>query len=397
MRLGFLRPLYQSYGDFVSVYLDVSRAAEDAAHAVELRWRSARERLAAQGADRRTLDAVGATVTDPANAAPGIAVFARHGTVALRARLRTAPASEIARFAALPHVMPLLAQHPPRVPHLRVTARRAGGEVLAVTATGRVRDEWRARGGWPLHKSSEGQTSNQHGPEAEWDANAREIAAHVASAAADVQAERVVVAGDPRARSALLDHLKPALREMTETVAAEVPADSAAMAEAAEKITDNYAERAVVSRFATWQSRIGDGITVAGLAETVAALADGRAAEVFVAGDPALDTSAWTGPGATELALTPQALSERGVAAPVRDRADAAIARAIACTDAELFFMPGDSELPAGGIGATLRYLGRLDHTPLRLAPGVQAEGSQPEGDGEKQPGAEWRDRRFAQ
>ena len=97
--------------------------------------------------------------------------------------------------------------------------------------------------------------------EAEWDANAREIAAHVASAAADVQAERVVVAGDPRARSALLDHLKPALREMTETVAAEVPADSAAMAEAAEKTTDNYAERAVVSRFATWQSRIGDGIT----------------------------------------------------------------------------------------------------------------------------------------
>ena len=195
MKLGFLRPLYEDYGDYVSVYLDVSRAAEDAARAIELRWRSARDRLTADGADRATLDAVAAAVTDPANAAPGIAVFARRGTVAMRARLRAVPRREIARVAALPHVMPLLAQRPPRVPHLRVTANLAGGEVLAVTATGRVRDEWRAHGGWPLHKSSEGQTSNQHGPEAEWDANARELATHVASAATEVHAEHIVVAG----------------------------------------------------------------------------------------------------------------------------------------------------------------------------------------------------------
>ncbi|MBV9450958.1 MAG: hypothetical protein JO345_34225 [Streptosporangiaceae bacterium] len=42
MKLDFLRPLYEDFGDHVSVYLDVSRAAEDAAHAIELRWRSAR-------------------------------------------------------------------------------------------------------------------------------------------------------------------------------------------------------------------------------------------------------------------------------------------------------------------------------------------------------------------
>lgn len=356
MKLGFLRPLYQHYGDYVSVYLDVSRAAEDAAHAIELRWRSARERLAADGADQATLDAVAAAVTDPANAAPGIAVFARHGTIAVRARLRAVPRREIARFAALPHVMPMLAQRPPRVPHLRVMAGLTGGKIIAVTATGRVRDEWRAHAGWPVHRSSEGQSSNQHGPEAEWDANAREMATHVAGAAAEVHAEHIVIAGDPRARSALLGHLKPTLREMAVTVAAEVPADSAAMAEAAEDLTTRYSERAVVSRFGTWHSRMADGTAVAGLAGTVAALADGRAAEVLLADSPGSAARAWTGPDGTELALTSEALSERGVDAPVRDRADAAIARAIACTDAELFFLPDDADPPDDGVAATLRY-----------------------------------------
>lgn len=356
MKLGFLRPLYENYGDYASVYLDVSRAAEDAAHAIELRWRSARDQLAGDGADQATLDAVAAEVTDPANAAPGIAVFARHGTVAMRARLRAAPRREIARFGALPHVMPLLAQRPPRVPHLRVTASRAGGEVLAVSATGRVSDGWRPHGGWPLHKSSEGQTSNQHGPEAEWDAIAREMAGHVASAAAEVHAEHIVLAGDPRARSALLSHLKPALSDLAVTVAAELPADSAAMAEAAEDITTSYSERTVVSRLETWHSRMADGAAVAGLGGTIDALVDGRAAEVLLADDPSSAAVAWTGPGGADLALSRDTLTERGVAAPVRDRADAAIARAIACTDAELFFLPADTEPPADGIGATLRY-----------------------------------------
>lgn len=156
MKLGFLRPLYETYGDYASVYLDVSRAAEDAAHAIDLRWRAARDQLAADGADQASIDAIAAAVTDPANAAPGIAVFASHGTVAMLARLRAAPRREIARFAELPHMMPLLAQRPPRVPHLRVTAGLAGGEILAVTATGRIRDEWRAQGGWPLHKRPRG-------------------------------------------------------------------------------------------------------------------------------------------------------------------------------------------------------------------------------------------------
>jgi len=40
MNLGFLRPLYDEIGDYVSVYLDTDRAHENALQAIELRWRA---------------------------------------------------------------------------------------------------------------------------------------------------------------------------------------------------------------------------------------------------------------------------------------------------------------------------------------------------------------------
>lgn len=165
-----------------------------------------------------------------------------------------------------------------------------------------------------------------------------------------------MIAGDPRARAGLLSHLKPALHELVVTVDAEVPVDSAAMAEAAEAVTARFTRQAAVSRFGIWHSRMADGTAAEGLTGIIAALADGRAAEVFLADDPGSAVTAWIGPGGTELAQAPQTLADRGVATPVRDRADAAIVRAIAGTDAELFFLPDDAEPPADGIGATLRY-----------------------------------------
>jgi hypothetical protein len=359
MKLAFLRPLYDSFGDQVSVYLDVSRAREDAAQAIALRWRAASERLADAGADAATLDAVADAVTDPANAAPGVAVFARHGTVRLRAPLRDAPRSEIARMAALPHVMPMLAQRPLQVPHLRVTADREGGEVLAITGTGRVRTEWAARQGWPVHKTPGGgwaQDHHQRNVERTWDDNAKELAGHTEEAARQVHAEHIVIGGDVRARTLLLDHLSTPLRQAAVVVGEEVPADAKALADAAEKIISDYAERTCRERFGQWHGELTRARAVAGLADTVAALRDGRAAEVFIADDPSSTAQAWVGPGGTDLALTAEALTERGVTSPARDRADAAIARAIACTDAELFLLPEDLPAPRDGIGATLRY-----------------------------------------
>ena len=48
MRLNFLQPLLALPGPFVTVYLDVTRASENAAHELELRWRGLREQLTEQ-------------------------------------------------------------------------------------------------------------------------------------------------------------------------------------------------------------------------------------------------------------------------------------------------------------------------------------------------------------
>ena len=69
MDLQFLRPLYEHVGGYVSVYLDTSRDSEDATGALDLRWRSARERLASAGADQPTLAALAGVITDASRGA----------------------------------------------------------------------------------------------------------------------------------------------------------------------------------------------------------------------------------------------------------------------------------------------------------------------------------------
>lgn len=370
MKLRFLRPLYSQVGGYVSVYLDTSRAHENAPGEVELRWRAARERLTDAGADSATLDAAGAVLTDPGRAAPGRAVFARDGAVKLTAALAAPPRREIARFAPLPHVMPMLAQQPARVPHLRVVANRAGGEVVAVSGHGDVWPEGATRRDWPVHKVATGgwsQARYQRSAEEAWEENAKELASVVAEAAARAGAETIVVGGDARARALLLGHLNSPPHLELLTVPEEVPADSDVMAEAAEKAICAHAEQQARERFDHWQVQHRHGGAVEGLADSLAALADGRAADLFVADRPSSTATAWIDLEGGDLAVSENVLRERGVRQPVQDRADAAMVRSLASIDAELFFLPEDLvragepgriEFPADGICATLRWSG---------------------------------------
>lgn len=139
MDLGFLRALYQNTPDqpgdgYVSLYLDNSmpstgKVAVEAA----LRWRSARERLAADGADDATLAAVEQAVGRDTHPGGGQAVFASAGSVWLTSDLREPPPREFASYTPLPHVVPWLAQRPAQLPHLRIAATRTGGQVVAIS------------------------------------------------------------------------------------------------------------------------------------------------------------------------------------------------------------------------------------------------------------------------
>src|SRR5262249_57195286 len=114
---------------------------------------------------------------------------------------------------------PLGPRRPPRrppIPHLRVSATRTGGEIVAVGGTGWSWRDWVAGQQWPVHKTSVGgvaQDRYQRSVEETWAENAKTLAAEVETVTDRVGARHVIVSGDVRARSLLLEHLPTPLRE----------------------------------------------------------------------------------------------------------------------------------------------------------------------------------------
>jgi len=370
VNLGFLRPLYDETGDYVSVYLDTDRSHENALTAIELRWNAARQRLAEAGASRASLDAA-AAVTGGPGGARGYAVFARAGTVAFTGTLEAPPRREIARLAPLPHLMPLLAQRRPPIPHLRGSATRVGGEIVAIGGSGRGWRDWVSGQDWPVHKTSVGGWSEprfQRSVEETWDENAKKLATEVDAVAGRIGAQHVIVSGDVRARSLLLEHLSTPLRESATVLDEEVSADSQAMTEAADRALPDWAGRHCRERFDDWQARLAHGLAVQGLARTMAAFRNGQVSDLFLADDPTSTAAAWIGPAGNDLAASRDELLELDVPAPAADRADAAIVRATVHTEAELHFLPADLvetgnpeacggiARPLDGVCATLRF-----------------------------------------
>jgi hypothetical protein len=370
VNLGFLRPLFDETGDYVSVYLDTDRSHENALTAIDLRWNAARQRLAEAGASKASLDAA-AAVTGAPGQARGYAVFARAGAVAFTGTLDAPPRREIARVAPLPHLMPLLAQRRPPIPHLRVSATRVGGEIVAIGGSGRGWRDWVSGQDWPVHKTSVGGWSEprfERSVEETWDENAKKLATEVDAAAGRIGAQHVIVSGDVRARSLLIEHLSTPLRVSATVLAEEVSADSQAMTEAADRALSDWAGRHCRERFDDWQAKLAHGLAVQGLAGTMAAFRNGQVSDLFVADDPTSTAAAWIGPAGNDLAASREELLELDVPAPAADRADAALVRAIAHTDAELHFLPADLvetgnpeacggiARPLDGVCATLRF-----------------------------------------
>jgi len=370
--LGFLRRLYDEIGEYVSVYLDTDRVHEgNNAEATQIRWHDARRELAAAGADETSLDAVGELVGDREEVAPGRAMFARNGAVVFTGALDVPPRREIARFAPLPHLMPLLAQHRPPIPHVRVSATRTGGEIVAVGGSGEAWRDWMSGRQWPVHKVKVGSWSQdkiQRRTEETWEENAKELAGEVITAADRIGARHVIISGDLRVRTMLLEHLTVPLRESASVVDKEVSADSSAMAGAADQALKDWADRDRRARFEEWGTYLAHDQAVQGLVPTLTALRNGQASEVFLADNPHSIATAWIGPGGADVGAAPEDLEIRGVRQATSDRADAAIVRAIATTEAELHFLPEDLVLagdpaarggiarPLDGVGATLRF-----------------------------------------
>jgi len=369
MMLSFLRPLYRDFGRWVSVYLDTSRRLPASAEGVKLRWREARDHLAADGADAATLEALQAALEGPELAAPGRAMFARGGRVVLTPALRTPPEVPRAEFGPLPDVLPFLVQHLPPVPRVQVSVGRDGGAIVGVDAgAASVPPEQPAMAGAPehaggiepvhkAHLGGLGRPRRETGIERNWDDNAKDLAARVQQTATKVGADYLLLAGDVKARGLLLKHLRPPLADNVVIVDAEIAANSPELAAVADATVSQRVARQDSQRFGEWHRLHAHGLGAEGLPAVVAALRDGLAAEVFVSRQPSRDALVWTGPAPTDIATEPADLRNRGVSEPVQVTADSALIRAVAGTDAEFRFLPAATaqSLPADHICAILR------------------------------------------
>ncbi|MEW2359660.1 Vms1/Ankzf1 family peptidyl-tRNA hydrolase [Spirillospora sp. NPDC029432] len=358
MDLTFLKPLYTRSGPYVSVYADLTRTTEDAGKAAELKWRALREELKAQQAPDATLRAVEEIVTGEMERrrSEGLVVFAADGEATCVERLDGAPRADLARVSPLPHLLPFLAERGERFPHLVAVVDRRGGEIDCFDPDGTHRhidvpgDEE-----YPIRKVKAGdwnQSRFQRSAENVWKHNAKKVGREVDKAARGCGAEAVVVAGEARARTAVLEEVSPDVLEYT--VESE---NNGALDGELHRILDLKSTERILTVAERFERELANGErAVAGLPAVVEAVRRGQIQTLLLDDDPESPARLWVGPDPGHIGMTPDEVRQLGADEPREERADAALIRAVACMDGQLVVLPSDGPGASLGVGAVLRY-----------------------------------------
>jgi hypothetical protein len=337
VRLDFIRPLYDRRGPYASVYMGALTVPERKAH-----WRSVRDRLDHQ-VDDATIEAL---EEEALQAAAGRALFATDGTE-VRAESLARPPDELATCSPLPHVTPMLMRRGENVPHIRVIVDHAGAEVT-VYGGGAPRRTTVEAESWPLQKTSQGgwsQRRYEQAVEDTWEKNAVAVAHEIDEQVRRIGAELVLVAGQPKSRSYLLRHLGTQSADRVTIVEHGSRDDHGQFEKDVERALDEWLAR----RCAELLERHQESAAPAGPARVAQALREGRVHAVLMPGE--LPAPVWVGDGGTQVGTDPNELRHWGVAEPVRERADSALVRAAAMTDAEVWFTDDVKD-----VAAVLRY-----------------------------------------
>lgn len=381
MDLGFLKPLFDRPGPWASVYIDTTRAVEDAPKLQKLRERSVASQLLDAGADAYTIRAVvGRLASEPAaGAPPGRALFAAGAEVVLDIPLSVTPPGVEATWSILPHIAPLAALRGDKPPCLVAYIDRTGADLelrdghrrAAVgQATGK---EWQGRG----HRSIPADRYEWHyrnKVENSWNETADIIAGELARRWPETGAQLLVLTGDPRERRAVHNRLPERIRAVTveaENGSRSPGASKSVLDRQIDQACEEYAHnrlQSALERFRIGRGRPGEHREAASVdtgrgeaAEGVPAVVDAaRSHQVatLLLGQDASDArrEVWIGPGVDDVAVQRAQAQAMGVAKPVQARADDALLRSAAASDAEVLLVPEGMQGPAGGLGAVLRW-----------------------------------------
>ncbi|WHT16912.1 Vms1/Ankzf1 family peptidyl-tRNA hydrolase [Crossiella sp. CA-258035] len=361
MDLSPFRELARATGPFATVYLDVSHDTTQAAKQIDLRWQSARASLAEQGADPPTLAALDRALTEalPAVGRAGRALVAGGGKLWLDEPLRMPPPQPLTHYGALPDLGPLLAGRTPGIAHVVAVIDRTGADLRGFAADGSLAASPEVEGDrHPVHKVGGGGLSHghiQHRVEETWHANAKQVAEEIDRLVGELNAQLVVLAGEPKSRADVRD----SLNHRCATIAVELSGASRADAneetvtEAVQSLVANIAAahgREIEERFVQELNRPG-GHAVSGLPEVTAALRMSTVDTLLMDPEAERAQQIWVGDQPTQLAVAQEELRDLGVPNPRPEPADAALLRATAATGAQLQMTPGLRD----GVAALLR------------------------------------------
>ncbi|PPK98136.1 hypothetical protein CLV92_102289 [Kineococcus xinjiangensis] len=377
MRLDWLKPATEDAGTYVSVVFDATRNDETGAHEIDLRWQDAREQLVKAGAPAAALDAVGEVAVQPTGVGGriGRAVVATESGVVIDRILPQPPVREESTAGPVPNLMPLVRSLADDVHYVLVELDRVGADItVAHSASPGEAQEHTVDGDHDvLHKYHGGGWAHrrfQLRVQDSWDQNAATVAEDLDKIIAKERPAAVFVTGDVKAQHSLRSKATQRVLELLEEVPgggrhAGVREDlfEQNLTEALERVRAGR-RSAVVDQFEQEIGRVrnglidgaSSGLAVEGLAAVVDALRRSQVRVMLVRDDPSSTATLWTGPDPMLIGTSREDVEAMGVSAPVQVRADAALVRALAATDAEIELVMVRPQM-AEGIGALLRYV----------------------------------------
>jgi hypothetical protein len=368
MDLTFLRALRGTSGPVASIIINSSRDAEDADHAVRVRWGKALDDLRSQGADEETLNALepmlGATTGVPGP--HGHVAFAADGEVLAEAVVAEPPQDYRARVGPLPDPLLYLYRDSPPIAYVLAVVDSLGADLWSVHDDGRRRMQRVEGKDWPINKVREGgyhHKQMQRTVENRVADNAGRVAGAVAQALRDTGAEIAAIAGEVQVRgevrSRLPDWAEPMAVDLESGARAE-GSQASPLNEELRGILDDMARRRLSEAAASFrQGRGTDDRVAEGLADVVPALQRGQVGTLlWSTANSGEETRLWFGPSAEQLAMTEHEVRDMGVDAPVKELAGPVLLRAAAAGSAELLLVGEDEESLdlTDGIGALLRF-----------------------------------------
>jgi hypothetical protein len=269
-----LRDIVSAGGPYASVYFATSDTAADGS----LRWRALADQLEAQNADQATLSALEHRLnTRPAGAGPaGRALVASGGELLLDRDLFVRPRGSVARFSAMPYLLPLVELVEPLLPHLVVHIDEVGADLCGMDNTGNpvaVATVGSDDALTPRPAAGRVDDLVRH--------SVQDVADEIVKLVERIGALLVVLVGEPGARSTVCSQLPAQFRDLCIGVDPDAAEDGPRAFDVLAMSAHQDEQRAVVQRFRTESARRG-GRTVHGLRDVAAALSAGQVATLLV-------------------------------------------------------------------------------------------------------------------